>query len=889
MKRSLRSWLWRVPVDQEIDEEIALHVEMRTRELVERGIDPIAARKLALGRLGDVERLKQTCVDLSRRRDRSMRLGQWFEELRDDVKVAIRQLLGSPVFTTIAVTTLALGIGANSAIFALVDATLLRPLPFREPGRLVMLWERSETRARGLVSPLNMLDWNDRARSFEKIAGFVPEVGGMVMAGTDGTAETVPRQWVSGGIFEVLGIKAVAGRTFLAEDETSKSRVVVLSEAFWRTRFAADPSVIGRDLRLDGLPFTVVGVVPEEAQLIGRSSIWAMVPLAGRAPSMRAPRVLQVIGRLKKDATLDAARSELSTVADGLAREFPATNKGRSVTLEPLHVAMIGRELRLTSMLFLGVVGFVLLICCANVANLLLARATVRVRELAVRSALGAGRPRLVRQLLTESLVLAWLGGVAGVAVGFTILNVAPSVIPEQLLPGAVNLTFDARVAAFCAVAALLVGLLFGLAPAWQATEFSPARVIASNSRSHTGRSGKMRSLLVVGEVAAATLVLCGAGLLLRTLLAIEHVDRGYRADRLLTMMVDPLGAKYPKRELLQQFYQSVEDEVKVLPGVRSVAWASTLPFGTSILGRFAFYIEGEPVVDENKRPVADYQLVSPSYFQTIDLPMVAGRAFTDRDTSESPPVCIVNEAFVRVHLPGQSPIGRRVAVQAVSLDSNRPVVREIVGVARQVKSRPDELEEMLQIYVPTTQDGTDDTYLIVRSDSGPAEALASSVRAAIGRVDREQLVSVREILTLDEVAAAATARHRFRAVMVTTFAVLALVLAMVGVFGILAYSVQQRVREFGVRMALGATLNDVLGVVVGNAVRVVAAGIVLGFALAALLGRLLKTVLFGVEPLDPLTFVSVGIVLTVTAAIATAAPAWRAARIDPVVALRGE
>ena len=889
MKRSLRSWLWRVPVDQEIDEEISLHVDMRTRELVERGMDPIAAREAAIRRLGDLARLKRTCVDLGRRRDRDMRLTQWLEEFRDDVKVAIRQLGSSPGFTLIAVITLALGLGANSAIFALVDATLLRPLPFRDPGRLVMMWERSESGARGNVSPLNMLDWNDRSRTFEKMAGFRPEVGGMVMTGADGTAETVSRQWVTGGIFDVLGITPIAGRTFLPEDERAKSRAVVLSEGFWRTRFAGDPTVIGRDIRLDGLPFTVVGVLPEEAQLLGATSIWALVPISSRNPAMRAPRVLAVIGRLKPGVTLEAAGSDMTAIAEGLAREFPATNKGRGVLLEPLRAAMIGSELRLTSMLFLGVVGFVLLICCANVANLLLARATVRVRELAVRSALGAGRQRLIRQLLTESLVLAVLGSVLGVAVGAAILNVAPSVVPERLLPGVVTLAFDGRVAAFCAAAALLVGLLFGLAPAWQATDFSSAQVMIANSRSSTGRGGKIRSLLVVSEVAAATLVLCGAGLLLRTLLAVEHVDRGYRAEQLLTMMVDPLGSRYPTREALQQFYKAVEEEVLALPGVQNVAWASTLPLGTSIIGDSSFEIVGEPVVEKSKRPTADYQLVSPTYFQALDLPIVAGRAFSTHDTSDSVPVCIVNEAFVRAHLQGQSPIGKRVAIQAVSTDSDKPVVREIVGVARQVKGRPDERADLLQIYVPTAQDGIDDTYLIVRPASGRAQALAPSVRAAIGRVDRDQLVSVRDVVTLQGVASQATARHRFRAVLVMTFAVLALVLAMVGVFGILAYSVQQRVREFGVRMALGATLRDVLAVVVGSAVRVVAAGVVIGLVSAAVLGRLLTTVLFGVGPLDPITFASVAIVLILTAAVATAAPAWRATRIDPAVALRAE
>jgi putative ABC transport system permease protein len=889
MKRSLRSWLWRVPLDQEIDEEVAFHLDMRTRELVERGMDPKTAREMAISRLGDLASLKRTCVDLGRKRDREMRITQWLQEFRDDVKFANRQLRRSPAFTFIAAITLALGIGANSAIFALVDATLLRPLPFPEPERLVMVWERSNTSPRSGVAPLNLLDWNERSRTFDLMAGFITGVGGMVMSGADGTAETVPRQWVTAGIFEVLGVRAIVGRTFLPSDDSRRSNVVVLSEAFWRTRFNADPSLVGRDIRLDGSPYTVVGVVPKEAQLLGRSSIWAMVPIQGAPAAARSAYFLRVIGRLRAGVTLEAADADMAAVAEGLAREFPATNKGRGVTLEPMHDAVIGSELRLTSMLFLGVVGFVLLICCANVANLLLARATVRTRELAIRSALGAGRRRVIRQLLTESLVLSIIGGVLGIGVGAAILNIAPTLIPMGLLPGAVTLTFDIRVVAFCAAAALLVGLLFGLAPAWQATEFSSAQALASDSRTATGRGGRIRRLLVAGEVATAVVLLFGAGLLLRTLLAVDNVDRGYRAERVLTMMVDPLGSRYPTPASLVQFFEAVEAEIRALPGVRSVGWASTLPLGPSDAGQIFFEIVGDPPPEESQRPIGDYQIVSPTYFQTLDLPVLAGRAFNERDTRDRVPVCIVNEAFVRRHLQGRSPIGLRVALRSTGSAQAKPFVREIVGVARQVKGRPDETEDFVQIYVPMAQSLRDDIYLLVRPTSGPAEAIASSVRAAIARVDKEQLVSVRDVITLEDVAWEATARHRFRAVLVMTFAALALLLAMVGVFGILAYSVQQRVRDFGVRRALGATSSDVLRLVVGSAVRVIASGVVIGLILSAALGRLLATMLFGVEPLDPLTFAAVTIVLALTAGASIAGPAWRATRIDPAVALRSE
>jgi putative ABC transport system permease protein len=888
MKRSLRSWLWRVPLDQEIDEELGFHLEMRTRELVERGMDPKTAREVATQRLGDLASLKRTCADLGRKRDREMRLMQWLEEFRDDVKIALRQMRNSPAFTFIAAVTLALGIGANSAIFALVDTTLLRPLPFPAPDRLVMLWEKSDTTPQSRVSPLNMLDWHERSRTFDVIAGFVPNIGGMVLAGADGTAETHPRQWVTAGFFDVLGVKPVVGRTFTADDDRRRANAVVLSETLWRARFNGDPSIVGRDIRLDGAPYTVVGVVPTGFQFFGRTSMWGLVSIV-RRPEVRRAYALHAIGRMKPDIALDAAGSDLAAVAEGLAREFPETNKGRSVVLEPMHDALIGSELRLTSMLFLGVVGIVLLICCANVANLLLARATVRTRELAVRSALGAGRRRIIRQLVTESLVLSAVSGVLAVVIGAAILNIAPSLIPEGLLPTAVTLTFDMRVVAFCAGAAVLVGLLFGLAPAWQATAFSSAPALASDSRTVTGRGGTLRNLLVIGEVATAVLLLFGAGLLLRTLIAVEKVDRGYRAEQVLTMMVDPLGSSYPTPVLLQQFFDDVEREIMSLPGVSSVAWASTLPLGSSLAGSSFFDIVGAPPVDESKRSSADYQIVSPKYFNTLDLPIVAGRGFDERDTRDKVPVCIVNEAFVRNHLQGRSPLGVQIALRPTGSPQSKPDVRQIVGVARQVKERPDETEDLLQVYVPMAQDLMDDMYLLVRPTSQRAEVLAGSVRAAIGRVDKEQLVSVRDVMTLDDIAWDATARHRFRAVLVITFAALALVLAMVGVFGIFAYSVQQRVREFGVRIAMGASMSDVLRLVLGGAVRVIAVGMVIGLGLAAVLSRSLASVLFGVEPLDPLTFGSVALVLLVTAVISTAGPAWRAARIDPAVTLRGE
>ena len=888
MKRSLRSWLWRVPLDQEVDEELSLHIELRTRELVERGMDPRAARDLVLSRIGDLGQLKRTCVDLGRKREREMRLTQWLEDLRNDVRVAVRQLRRAPGFTLVAALTLALGIGANSAIFALADATLLRPFPFPDPDRLVMIWERFQTFNRGGVAPLNLDDWSERNRTFQSMAGilFFPRP----LAAADGTVEQISGAQVTRPFFDVLGVKPIVGRTFLPGDSTTPPNTVVLSEALWRTRFGGDPTLIGKAIRLGTDPFTVIGVVPEQAQVAARANLWT--PLA-ELPGMdrRGLHFLMVIGRMKRGVTMTAAQSDLSSVAAALAAEFPATNKGRGITVESMRSGLIGGEVRLTAMLLLAVVGFVLLMCCANVANLLLARTNGRSRELAVRAALGAGRRRITTQILTESLVLAALGGALGLGIGVAILTAAPSLIPAGMLPSAVTLSFDARVAAFCAAAASLVGLLFGLAPAWHASGMSLIQAITTDSRSTTKGGGRLRGILVAGEIAAAVLLLCGAGLLLRTLMAIEGVDAGYRADNVLTMRASlEYGlptSRFPNEDALRRFFTAVEDEVQAIPGVRSVAWTSGVPLEGSPLGGFGFEIVGDEPPPATNRPMVDYQIVSPSYLRTLDIPIVAGRGFDDRDTRDGVPVCLVSEAFVRRYMRGRNPLGMRVAVRPMRIGPEPPIVREIVGVVGQVRSRPTEAEDTNQLYVPVEQNAWSYASLVVRPQSGPAEALAPTVKAAIARVDRT--VPLTNVKTMDQVAWDATARPRFRAVIVMTFAALALVLAMVGVFGVLSYGVQQRIREFGVRIALGASAGTILKMVLASAARLIGTGALIGLVLAAMLAQSLAAFLFRVEPLDPLTFVAVVVVLGITAAVASLIPAYRAARVDPVVAFRTE
>jgi len=814
-----------------------------------------------------------------------MRLTQWLDERKQDVRFAIRQLRSAPGFTLVAAITLALGIGANSAIFALADATLIRPLPFPDADRLVMVWERRANVTSARVNPVEFLEWSERNRTFDAIAAMT--VGGRAMNNPDGTSEQIDGQAVTSRFFDVLGVHAIAGRTFQARDEAAPGSVVVIGEGFWRDRFGADPSLIGRAVTMDGQPVTVIGIVPAQLETrapgaAGRVAIWTLLNNPpGRGAAQRYAHYLRVFGRLKQGTTLAAAAADMNTVADGIVRESPATNRGHGVMIEPLRDALIGRDLRVTALLQLGVVGFVLLLCCANVANLFLSRTAARERELAVRSALGAERSRIVAQLLIESLVLAAIGGVAGVAVGAAILRVGPSIIPRGLLPSTVVLGFDARVVAFCAAAALAMAFMFGFAPAWQATGGSLLQ--SFGGRDTTLRGARFRNIVAAAEVAVAVLMLCGAGLLLRTLVMLDRVDPGHRAGDALTAIVSLPMTTSPAA--MGQFYADVERTLASLPGVRGAVLGAGLPLDGWWYGQ-QFQIVGDRPRAAADREVANYQMVSASYFSTLGIPVRRGRGFTDADTADSPPVAVVNEEFVRRHLAGREPLGTRISVNAM-VQSPAAIVREIVGVVAHVKGEPNEVMPEPQIYVPIQQNPWVSATLIVRPAGGSAAALAPQVRAAMARIDKTRPLT--RVMTLADIERAATARWRFRAQLVGAFATLALTVALVGVFGVLAYSVQQRTREFGVRMALGARRGDVLNLVFSGAARVVGIGAIVGLAASAVLTRSIATLLFAVTPLDPVTFATATALLAVTAAAATAGPAWRASRVDPVVTFRND
>jgi putative ABC transport system permease protein len=821
-----------------------------------------------------------------------------FSDLAMDVRFAVRQLRRAPGFAAIVVATVALGVGANSAVFALADAALLRPLPFADPDRLVMAWERRGPTFTTMASPAEFDAWSARVRSFEALTTLA--VGATVtMAGPDGLPVLVTSMTVHPRFFDILGVPPIAGRTFQAGDATGQPTAIVLSEGMWRERFGADPAIVGRSLALSGRAMTIIGVMPARVRIAppftagGTAAapppeLWTVRGFQAGGGAQQA-HFVHVFGRLREGVSIETAQREMDGIAADMARESTA-QRGHGVYLQPLRDALIGTEARSTSVALLGVVAFLLVMCCANLANLLLARTSARARELALRASLGAVRRRLVVQLLTESVTLAVLGGVAGAAVAVGILRAAGSLVPPGLLPNALAIPFDTRVAVFCAAVTLVVGVVFGLAPAWHATGTSLAQGAGSVGRT-SRRRGSLSGILIAVEVAAAVLVVSGSGLLLRTWAALGRVDAGYRATNLFTASVnlpfpDGPAAPYPDGGSIRAFQRRLERELLRSPQVGRVAWGNTVPLDG---GAFAqpIRVAGAAPRGDGPPPTASYDMISADYFEALGVAVVRGRNFSALDAADGAPVCIVSEAFVRRHLGGREPLGMRIEVPMMAFGPPRLVTREIVGVVRQVKTTPGEDAPVPHLYVPVAQNAWWASTLLVEPRQGRAEALAPLVRAAMATIDPR--LALRQPRTIARVEADATARPRFRAVLVSAFGVLGLTLAMVGIFGVLAHAVGQRTRELGIRMALGARPRQVVAMVGASTARSVGAGTLAGLLLAAGLARSMSTFLFGVEPLDPITFVGAAVVLVVTAAVAAAVPSLRAVRVDPATAFRSE
>jgi putative ABC transport system permease protein len=811
--------------------------------------------------------------------------------LPTDLRQALRLIYKAPWFTAACVCVLGLGIGATTAIFSLVDAALLRPLPFRDAHQLVMLWERSAQNPRNFVALATYADWRDSAKGFSGVAATGGTIQIPVARGAEDLPESLPLESVTPSFFTVLGVTPLIGRSPDDSNVYFPGRSdggVAISERLWRTRFGADPSIVGQTIRVGSppRPVPVVGILPADFQPLGTTDVWEVISVDGAAGA-RATRALRVIARMRPETTLDQARAELTVIARNIEQSNPATNRGWGVTVDPMQAAIVGPDLRTTSLVLGGVVLFVLLLACANIANLILARGVGRTRELAVRAALGGTRFRIARQLLVECLMLGVLGGVVGMALAWALVRTAPSFIPPQTIPSSIVLMLDWRLAAFASTATLVTALLFGLAPAWHAARVPLVEAMNVGGRGSSDRIGRLRQALVIVEIAIALLLMTGAGLFVRTLASLNNVDPGYRADNVVAMNI-----RLPFRRLvtampgeLEAYWRSIEREVAAVPQVRVASLGFDLPLAGASINP-PFDIVGRPAVDPANRPSAHYQIVGPRYFDALGIRIAAGRAFTERDSETATPVAIVSETFVRRFLSGQDPIGARIAISAPGLRA-RIVTREIVGVVPQVKTRPDESADgAYQVYVPAAQSPWLQASLIVRTATQPLQMM-EQVKRAIARVDPTQAVA--QVRTMEQVAAQSTARPRLRAQLVVAFAALAALLAAVGIFSVLTFTVQQRAREFSVRLAVGANARDLLRLVLGGGLKLTAIGVVIGVAASALLVRSLATLLFGVPPLDPLTFVVAPLALASIAMLACLAPALRALRADPVAALRAE
>jgi putative ABC transport system permease protein len=806
--------------------------------------------------------------------------------LLQDLRYGIRILLGSPGFAALAIFTVALGVGANTAIFSIVDGVLLRPLPYPDPDRIVQL---SDTRGNSPGIPLSFTKFSffrDHNRSFDSLAA-ADFTGSFTLGGAVHEVPIqVPGVRVSKDFFRVLGVAPALGRTFLdREDREGGDQVAIISHALWVSRFGSDPAMVGRTIALDDQSTTIVGVMGPEFDFPARTAVWVPrvfdITVLTRLQIANGAGFLSVIGRLGPGVEQTQALAEVRT----LVRQYDAAHPGYldatdGTDIVPLREQLVG-NVRATLWILLGAVGLVLLIAAANVANLLLARAAGRRKEIAIRGALGAGRSRLVAQFLTESVLLAGLGGALGLGIAYLSVQAVRRLGPA-VLPRAEEVHIDGAVLAFTVVVALLTGIVFGLAPALHSSRLDLNEALKSTSRGATSgvHGRRLRSLLTASEIALAVILLTGAGLLIRGFLKLEGVDPGFRRDHLLTLRLPLPLVRYSRPELQSAFYDRLLERVDALPGVREAAVSSELPLGRGGIIYF-FNIEGTPSLGPGRDPVAWTQFVSPRYFETMGTPILRGREFTDADRPDSGLVVIVNQAFARHYWPHENPIGRSLTY------SREHITCRVVGVAADTKASglagfgPAE-----QMYIPYRQRPQLTMSLLVRTAAAP-ESLASAVRHEVYGVDPDQPVT--GVQTMQEVVSASLAQPRLRVDVMGAFAALALTLSLIGIFGLVAWSVSQRTNEIGIRMALGAESDSLRWMVVREELWMILAGLAGGLAGALALARVLSTVLFGVSAFDAATYASVMAVLGIAAVAACLVAAQRAMQVDPIIALRSE
>src|SRR5256714_1115762 len=880
-------WWQRKNRQAQLEQEIQTHLRMAADDRVDRGESGDSASHAARREFGNVSLVQQVA--------REQRGGLWLDELLQDLRYGARTLRNNPAFTLVAVLTLALGIGANTAIFSMMEAVLLRPLPYPNADQLVMVWEDVHLphyqNDRNTPAPGNYTDWKTQNSVFSGMAAI-----GYRSFSLTGTGEPVriDGEAYSADVFNVLQVYPILGRAFTPEeDRPGGAQVTILSYGLWMSRFGGDRGIVGRAIRLNEESYTVVGVMPPGFAFPDRDDqIWIPLALTKEQVTNRAGRVLRVVARLKPGVTIAQAQSEMRGIGERITAQYPNSNTGVDVNVISLHEQIAG-NLRRPLLVLSGVVGFVLLMVCANLANLLLARASVRAREFAIRSALGASRTRLVRQLLAESLLLALVGGALGLALAFAGLDtIRHTLFTNQTTwytPSTSNLadaSLNIRVGAFNLAISLIAGLVFGLLPAFRSSGRQVATELREGRRGSSSSSHlRLRGLLIVLETALCVIVLVSAGLLLRSFVRLQQIPLGFEPESVLSARVILPQARYAKLEDRSHFYQQALERIHALPGVHSAAGISFLPL--TLQGRTTgIFIENHPPTLPGQLPFADFRSVSPDYFSTMRIPFLAGRDFSWDDTPQTPLVAIISETMAHDFWPNESAIGKRFSLGGPSQQPPAPWIT-VVGIVGTVQQLDLTKRPRPAMYLPATQDaGTGDSLRdwVIRG-AGDPRALVSAMRSAIWAVDPN--LSISRIQTLEQVRSAVLGPQQLNLSLVGVFGILALILSAVGLYGVTAHSVAQRTQEIGIRMALGARQTAVLRLVIGQGVKLALLGLLIGTAAALALTRLMGSLLYGVTPRDPITFVGVAFVLALVALLASYIPARRATRFDPLVALR--
>jgi putative ABC transport system permease protein len=808
------------------------------------------------------------------------------EAFWQDLKYGARMLAKGPGFTLVAVVALALGIGANTAIFSVVNAVLLRALPYRDADKLVIVWEKSQRNDQNVANPANFMDWSEQNSVFTDMAAIADQ--NAVMVG-DGEPEEIPSQLATTNLFSMLGVDALLGRTFTADDgKPNQPRVVVISYGLWQRRFGADPAIIGRKLNINRAEATVIGVMPagfkwhiRKGSLTAKNAeLWAPWVITSEMRTRRG-RFMTVAARIKPDVTFEQARSEMIAIGARLEEQYHDFNANWGVNVVPLRTQFTG-ELRPALLVLLGAVGFVLLIACANVANLLLARAAARQKEMAVRAAIGADRWRIIRQLLTESVLLAGLGGVAGLLLAWWGTDLLVSLSPRELAD-LQQVSINVPVLGFTLGVSLLTGIIFGMAPAFEATRFNLHDSLKEGGKNIGGgaRSHRLRGVFVVAEIALALVLLVGAGLLVRSFWKLQSVDPGFNAKNLLTMRLSLPSRKYDNDRKRIDFFRKAVEDIRALPGVEAAGATNFLPFAGPHSGTLV-EIEGRPKLPPGEELNTGSCVTDLNYFDAMQLPLKSGRLFTEQETTEMRHVVVVNEEFARKNLPGEDPLGKRVTIHMK--DENVPC--EIIGVVGNNKHAGLDKGIEPMAFWPHPELAYSFMTLVIRTQTDAA-SVASAARQVIQKLDSEQPVA--DVRTMESLLADSVARARFATLLLTVFAGIALVLAAVGIYGVMAYAVTQRTHEIGIRMAMGAQTTDVLKLIVKKGLTLALCGVGIGLGAAFALTQIMSSLLYGVSASDPLTFATISVLLALVALLACYLPARRAAKVDPMIALRYE